>query len=392
MRSLKALPFEAESLCTSAAFEGVLKTAAENAEDVDRQGRFPKEAIAALKRAGSLGWFVPGGGNARLEEVAEVTFELSRRCSATGMIFAMHQIQVASLVRHGGDSRWMVDYLRRLVEEQRLIASATSEVGVGGNMRKSVASLDYTGELVSFQKKASTISYGAHADDLLTTLRRSPTADSGDQVLVLTHFSEMEKEQMGDWDTLGMRGTCSPGFIIRANCLADQVLPVSFATIAAETMVPVSHILWAHVWLGIATEAFDRAQNVVRVQARQDPGTKPLSAAKLADLSVLINQFRTSVSTTLQEYVSLLDSQNYSHLATVGYALRINNFKVATSEMALEICQGALRVCGFLGYKNGGPYSVGRHLRDAHSAGLMIANDRILATNASLLTVYRDTI
>jgi acyl-CoA dehydrogenase len=88
----------------------------------------------------------------------------------------------------------------------------------------------------------------------------------------------------------------------------------------------------------------------------------------------------------------VLDSQNYGHLATVGYALRINNFKVATSEMALEICQGALRVCGFLGYKNGGPYSVGRHLRDAHSAGLMIANDRILATNASLLTVYRDTL
>jgi acyl-CoA dehydrogenase len=263
---------------------------------------------------------------------------------------------------------------------------------VGGNMRKSIASLDRTGELASFEKKASTISYGAHADDLLTTLRRSPTADSGDQVLVLTHFSEMEKEQMGDWDTLGMRGTCSPGFVVRARCLADQVLPVSFATIAAETMVPVSHILWAHIWLGIATEAFDRAQNFVRMQARQAPGTVPPSAAKLADLSVLINQFRTLVSVTLQEYVSLLESHNHSHLATVGYALRINNFKVATSEMALEICQGALRVCGFLGYKNGGPYSVGRHLRDAHSAALMIANDRILATNASLLTIYRDTI
>ena len=392
MKSLKAVPPRSESLCTSPAFESALEITAQNADEVDRQGRFPKEAIAALKRAGCFGWFVPGGGNARMEDLAEAAFELSRCCSATGMIFAMHQIQVASLVRHGGDSPWMVNYLRRLVEEQRLIASATSEVGVGGNMRRSIASLDYTGERISFQKKASTISYGAHADDILTTLRRNPTADAGDQVLVLTHFSEMEKEQMGDWDTLGMRGTCSPGFLIRANCLADQVLPVPFATIAAETMVPVSHLLWAHVWLGIATEAFDRAQNFVRVQARQDPGTKPPSAVKLADLSVLINQFRSLVSTTLQEYVRLLESQKYSHLATVGYALRINNFKVATSELAIDICQGALRVCGFLGYKNGGPYSVGRQLRDAHSAALMIANDRILATNASLLTVYRDTI
>jgi acyl-CoA dehydrogenase len=392
MTSPKVVPPRLKSLCASPAFEKVLTVAAENAEDVDRHSRFPQEAIAALKSVGALGWFVPGGGDARLEQLAEATFELSRRCSATGMIFAMHQIQVASLVRHGGGTPWMTGYLRRLIEEQRLIASATSEVGVGGNMRKSVASLESVGQLVKFEKKASTISYGAHADDLLSTLRRSPTADSGDQILVLTHFAEMETEQMGEWDTLGMRGTCSPGFIVRATCLADQVLPVPFANIAAETMVPVSHILWAHVWLGIATDAFDRAQNLVRLQARQDPATIPPTAAKLADLSVSINQFRILVGTTLNEYVRLLDTANFTHLSTIGYALRINNFKVAASEMALEICQGALRVCGFLGYKNGGPYSVGRHLRDAHSAALMIANDRILATNASLLTVYRDTI
>jgi acyl-CoA dehydrogenase len=170
------------------------------------------------------------------------------------------------------------------------------------------------------------------------------------------------------------------------------VLPVPFATIAAETMVPVSHILWGHVWLGIATEAFDRAQSFVRVQARQNPGTTPPTASKLAELSVLINEFRTLVSAALVDYVKRLDTENFAHLSTVGYAVRINNFKVAASEIALQICQGALRICGFLGYKNGGQYSVGRHLRDAHSAALMIANDRILATNASLLTVYRDTL
>jgi acyl-CoA dehydrogenase len=170
------------------------------------------------------------------------------------------------------------------------------------------------------------------------------------------------------------------------------VLPVPFATISTETMVPVSHVLWGHVWLGIATEAFDRAQSFVRAQARQNPGTTPPTAYKLADLSVAIHQFRTLVSASLAEYVKLLESNNSAHLSSIGYAVRINNFKVAASEMLVDICQGALRICGFLGYKNGGPYSVGRHLRDAHSAALMIANDRILATNASLLTVYRDTI
>lgn len=371
-------------------FQEALNVAAQHAEDVDRHARFPQEAIAALKKAGALGWFLQADGNAGIEQLADATFELSRRCSATGMVFAMHQIQVLSLVHHGGDSAWMMRYLRRLVAEQRLIASATSEVGVGGNMRKSLASLEIEGELIKFEKKASTISYGGHADDVLSTLRRSPSADSGDQVLVLTHFAEMETEQMGEWDTLGMRGTCSSGFVIRARCRAEQVLPVPFATIAAETVVPVSHILWGHVWLGIATEAFSRAQSFVRMQARQDPGTTPPTATKLAELSVSLSQFRSMVSTTMAEYLRILDAGDFEHLSTVGYAVRINNFKVAASEIALEICQGALRVCGFLGYKNGGPYSIGRQLRDAHSAALMIANDRILATNASLLTVYRD--
>jgi acyl-CoA dehydrogenase len=202
----------------------------------------------------------------------------------------------------------------------------------------------------------------------------------------------MSRQPMGEWDTLGMRGTCSPGFVISAKCRPEQVLPAPFALIAAESMVPVSHILWGYVWLGIATEAFDRAQSFVRVQARQTPGQTPPTASKLAELSVLINQFRTMVSGALTQYVTLLESENFAPLSTVGYAVRINNFKVAASEIAIEICQGALRICGFLGYKNGGQYSVGRHLRDINSAALMIANDRILATNASLLTVYRDTI
>ncbi len=377
----------------SQAFKEALRAAAENAEDVDRRGRFPVETVTALRNAGALGWYVPrefGGGDARFEELADATFDLSRRCSASGMIFAMHQIQVACLVRHGGNTPWLRSYLRRLVKEQRLIASATSEVGIGGKMRTSLASLEPAGDVVKFEKKASTISYGAHADDVLSTLRRSPVADSGDQVLVLTHFTEMSREQIGEWDTLGMRGTCSPGFVIRGTCPTDQVLPVPFATIAAETMVPVSHILWAHAWLGIATDAFDRAQSFVRAQARKDLTTIPPAASKLAALSVSIGQFRSLVEAALRDYTKILDTRNYVHLSTAGYALHINNLKIAASELVVEICQEALRICGFLGFKNGGPYSIGRHLRDAHSAALMIANERLLSTNASLLLVHRD--
>jgi acyl-CoA dehydrogenase len=383
-------------LADSESFQRVLDIAAQHAEDVDRRGRFPAEAIEALRSAKALGWGVPreyGGAGADIADLSIATFELSRRCSAAGMIFAMHQIQIASIARHLADSLWFEDYLTRVVREQRLIASATSEAGVGGDLRKSVAAVevlpDSPGRLIRFDKKASTISYGAYADDLLTTLRSSPVADGGDQVLVLTHLADMWTKPISEWDTLGMRGTCSPGFLVRATCLADQVLPTPFASVAAETMVPFSHILWANVWLGISTEAFSRAQNFVRAQARQNPLQTPASALRLAQLSQHMTGFRALLQAATKEYVSLTETGRAT-LSTVGYAVRINNLKIAASEAAVEACQNALRICGFQGYQNSGPYSVGRHLRDAHSAALMIANDRLLATNAALLLVYRE--
>lgn len=388
---------EAPGLVGSLAFERALDLAAEHAGEVDRVGRFPSEAVDALRKAGALGWGVPleyGGAGASIADLSAATFELATRCAATGMVFAMHQIQIACIARHMEDSAWYRKYLRRVAAEQRLIASATSEVGVGGDMRRSIAAIeplpDSPDHLIQFEKKASTISYGAHADDLLTTVRRGPGMDPSDQVLVLTHFADMDAEPAGEWDTLGMRGTCSPGFRVRATCGAEQVLPVPFAAIASETMVPFSHILWAHVWLGISTDAFRRAQNFVRVQARQNPGTPPPTALRLAELSVRMAGFRALVHSALQEYMGLAEGVRRPALSTIGYAVRINQLKIAASEAVVDACQGALRICGFAGYGNAGPYSVGRQLRDAHSAALMIANDRLHATNAALLLVYRE--
>ena len=70
--------------------------------------------------------------------------------------------------------------------------------------------------------------------------------------------------------------------------------------------------------------------------------------------------------------------------------LRFNNLKLAASEQAPRISQGALGVTGIVGFKNDTPFSVGRHLRDTMSAPLMIANERIHQTNAGLLLVAKD--
>jgi acyl-CoA dehydrogenase len=368
--------------------------AAPNANAVDREARFPAEAIDALRAEEALSAFIPtelGGGGVAFETIAAACFELGRRCGASAMVFAMHQIQVVTIARHLDDAPWFEDYLRAVSREQRLIASVTSELGTGGDMGRSVAAVNVAEDgACTFEKQAPTVSYGAHADDLFVTLRRAPDAEPSDQVIVLAQGDQIELEPTGTWDPLGMRGTCSPGYVVRATIHPEQILATPFPRVSAESMVPVSHILWSHLWLGIATDAFDRARAFVRAAAKQKPGAPPPVALRLSHLMSDLSLLRAEVSSALSEFVEACDEPGRERLSTMVLALRFNNLKIAASEQAPRVCQGALGVCGIMGFKNDTPFSVGRHLRDTMSACLMVANERIHQTNASLLLIAKD--
>jgi acyl-CoA dehydrogenase len=370
------------------------EVATAHADDVDRSARFPREAIDALREERALSAFVPeelGGGGVSFAAVAEGCFELGRRCAASAMVFAMHQIQVVSIVRHLDGSPWFEGYLRELADGQRLIASVTSEVGTGGDMGRSVAAVTPGDDgRCRFEKQAPTVSYGAHADDFLTTVRRAPEAEPNDQVAVLTTGDQTTLEQVGTWDPLGMRGTCSPGYVVRAEFAPEQVLGAPFSSVAAESMVPVSHILWSHIWLGIAFDAFDRARAFVRAAAKRSAGETPPMAVRLSHLSSDLSLLRAEVASGLADYLAAADEPGREWLATMAAALRFNNLKIAASEQSPRVCQGAMSVCGIVGYKNDTPFSVGRHLRDAMSGCLMVANERIHQTNAGLLLIAKE--
>ena len=370
------------------------EVAAPNADDVDHGARFPIETIDALRAESALSAFIPaayGGGGVSFEAIAASCFELGRRCGASAMVFAMHQIQVAAIARHVDGSPWFEAYLRDVARDQRLVASVTSEIGTGGDLGKSIAAVTPSeAGRGTFEKQAPTVSYGAYADDLLTTLRRAPDAEPGDQVIALTHRDQFTLEQTGTWDPMGMRGTCSPGYVVRAEFPMEQVLPTPFSTVGTESMVPISHILWSHLWLGIATDAFDRARAFVRASAKGRPDQLPPTATRLSQLMSELSLLRAEVSTGLQDFTDANVGNDREKLSTMATILRFNNLKIAASEQAPRVCQGAMSVCGIVGYKNDTPFSVGRHLRDTMSACLMVANDRIHQTNASLLLIAKD--
>src|SRR5579872_7345546 len=235
--------------------ETVVAIARANADAVDRDARFPAEAIAAARAERLLGVMVPrelGGEGMSLSDMVDICYRLGQACASTAMIYAMHQTKVACILRHGRNELWHRDLLRRIADEQLLLASSTTEGKGGGNIRSSAAAIERNGSRISLERAATVISYGAHADGVVTTARRSNDAGASDQVLVAFLKEDYTLEPLSAWDTLGMRGTCSSGFTLKAKGEAAQILPVAYDKIHSQTMTPVAHLSWAGVWTGIA--------------------------------------------------------------------------------------------------------------------------------------------
>ena len=365
--------------------------AGRHAASVDADARFPAEAFAALKEARLLGAMVPrdfGGMGAGLTDMAAVTHALAQQCPSTGLIFAMHQIQAACLVRHGQDSAWHRDFLARLAADQILLASATTEAGIGGDVRSSACSVEGDGEGFLLEKQATVISYGAEADAILVTARRTADSPASDQIIVPLTKDQLRLEEIGGWDTLGMRGTRSIGYRLRGEGVRAQIMPLPYADISARTMLPVTHILWSSAWLGIATDAVARAGAFIRAEARKRPGTPPPGARRLAEVTAKLQAMRGMVRGAIAQFEDAADSPD--RLTAMGFAVAMNTLKMSAAEMVVRIVEQAMLVAGLSAYRNDSPYSLSRHLRDAHSAPLMISNDRVLGNTANLLLVHKD--
>jgi acyl-CoA dehydrogenase len=379
-----ATQFKAVSAKPDTRVAAVAKIAAANAVAVDRDSRFPAEAFAEVKAQGLLGIIVPrelGGEGATLSELADICYRLGRSCSSTGMIYAMHMIKVACLVRHGRDNEWQNQFLRRLAKEQLLVASSTTEGQSGGNIRASVSPIEYTGSGITLERTASVISYGAQADVVVSTARRSSDAPESDQVLAVFTRDDYTLETFMAWDTLGMRGTCSSGFMLKASGCADQVLTVPYDKIHTQTMVPTAHLLWACVWAGVATAAVDVAQASIRSSARKAGGELPSGAGHFTKARASLGTLRGLIAAGLNRYEAIAHDE--AAVASLEFQTSIALTKVEASEHAVAIVLAALRATGLTGYRNDSQFTVGRYLRDILSSPLMISNDRILSNVAA---------
>lgn len=371
------------------------ETAAVHAADVDTNARFPKETIDAFRAERLLGALIPvelGGLGHDLRQAAAVVREVGRYCASSAMVLAMHHIKVASVVRHM-TSRTVEDFMRRVVTEQLLLASATTEIGIGGNTRNSSCFVELEGEgdgqRFRLNKQAPVISYGQYADAIIVTARRNAESAPSDQVMVICESKDVTLTPISGWDTLGFRGTCSLGFTLEATGPADLVMDHPFGDISTETMLPTSHLLWSSLWLGLAEEASWRAQRFVQKAARRDLNQTPPGAPRLAALMVTRQQMASSIDALMSRYLEIMDAPDET--SAIDFMVAINTLKVSASTLVVEIINQAMLIVGIQGYREDSEFTLGRLLRDAHGAAVMVNNDRIAGNTAQLALMQRES-
>jgi acyl-CoA dehydrogenase len=366
-----------------------VRAAALAADDVDRKARFPIEAVEALKGAKLLSCGLPvelGGQGYRISELAVIARALGGACSAAGMVFAMHQTQALVLAKYGRSGP-AADLSRRITANEALLASATTEITTGGDIGASTCAVVADRGAVRLEKNAPVISYAEYADYIGATARRNPDAAASDQVLLLCPAADTKLERTSSWDTMGFRGTCSPGYLLSTTTSPDNVIPADYASILATTMLPASHTLWASVWLGIADAAYAKARTTVRQAARKAPDKTVPQASLLADLTVIHQSFESMVMHEVRRYQTLAESG--AEEATISFTIAMNNLKIAASTAVIEVVTETLKIVGLNGYREDHKLSMGRLLRDSFGPQLMVSNERIRLNNANLVLAYR---
>lgn len=365
------------------------EVAAPCADAVDRENRFPREAVDALREARLLSLPTPaeyGAAGVDVVEMSRLLGVLAGADASLGIVLLMHWSQLVVLARYG-DTPALQAFQRECHDRQLLVASVNSEIAVRGNERASFCFVDDRGDgTFRLVKESPVISFGEEADAFLVTTRRSADSAPGDQVLALTRRAGTVLTPTGEWDALGLRGSRSLPFHVEAQGSLAEVIPTPYDRIINETGLPVNNVMWAHTWLGMAEAAAATAHRWTRKKGAGTPDKPATAPMRLAELVTRLDALRGLTHLASARFAEIDGTEEVQSLAFIQ---QLQTLKVAGSDLLVDVVTRSLSIIGLAGFKNGTEWSLGRQLRDAHGAGLMVNNDAILGQNAQLLLVRK---
>jgi acyl-CoA dehydrogenase len=339
--------------------------------------------LAALAAERLLAPIVPvsdGGLGLTILDAARMVAAVARTSGSAALILAMHLAQVVTLVRHGSTAP-LQDALRRLAARQALIASGTSEVGVGGDILRSLCRAEPDGaDGFRLVKRCANVSYLDHAGAVLATAMHHDGRREVQRLILLEPPGleiQVERENL----MMGMRGIAHRAVTLEARFAAAAIFPGPF-TVIARTMSAASHLFWAAAWSGLAAAALSRAEAAAGGDAPDAAPSPRLAAAadRLYAMHALI-----------RDAAHAFETEQTGGFAFHGGA-RFNRLKIVCAGQLGAIVADCAAVAGLRGYIEGTPLSLSEIVRDSFSARIMVSSDRLSAANARVRRYARETI
>ena len=341
--------------------EQFARYAAAAAEQTDRDGRFPSALAAAFLASGLAGLISAthvGGSGGSVRDAAAVVERLARACGSTAMIVKMHYSAAAVIEAFG--SRETRD---AIATGKALATLAFSEAGSRSHFWAPLSRASRDGDEVVLDARKNWITSANGAD--LFVWSSQGTAGEGASIWLVPRQTP-GIDTTAPFDGLGLRGndsapaTATAARISAANLLGEDG---KGADVMLGTVLPVFATLNASVALGIMAGAVEKTIAHATATSFQHLDQRlcelPTIRAYIARMQIKADMVRALIGDTLDA----LESPSEVSM------LRVLEAKAAAGELATEVTDLAMRVCGGAAFRK--EVGVERAFRDARANTVM---------------------
>ncbi len=352
-------------------------TIAAHSDSVDRESRFPAEAVEGLAQRGLLGLGVPAGlggpGGGPVEIVAAVE-RIASGCSSTAMVYVMHAIAAQTLLAGAAESGANDDVLREIGAGRHLTTLAFSEQATRSHFwaQASRAAAGGGGDVIVDARKSWVTSAG-HADSYVTATGAAGSDDPLVTELYLVAADAPGITVGGPFDGLGLCGNASSAIefaAVRVDPARRLGAPASGMALMMEATLPWFVLGCAACCVGLAGAAIEMAAAHLQGARIEHLGT-PLAG-------IAVNRARLAEAKIRHLQARALLLQVAGQIAAGDPAAQVGvlALKAAAAEMAIAVTDETMRVCGGAAFSRQLPLE--RLFRDARAATVMAPTSDVL--------------